>query len=213
MFFDVHTHVLSADQNVFSIQNKYPNSVDFSQPFSVGMHPWFLSKETVNEELLLLENQIQHKNCLAIGECGLDKAIKVDFDFQMHVFRQQIQMSEKHQKPIIIHCVRAFQEIIQLKKEYKPNQSWVLHGFSKGKQLAESLLKNGILFSFGAAIINNKKLQELVVEIPNTKLLLETDNSEVPIQELYKKVAFLKRVEVDEVQTIIKQNFINIFKI
>ncbi|QTD38705.1 TatD family hydrolase [Polaribacter batillariae] len=206
-FIDIHTHQKSFAENVFSIENKYPNSVDFSSPFSIGIHPWYLNKNNIEEELLFVEEQLQHKNCFAIGECGLDKITETDFKLQQEVFRKQVLLSEKHNKPLIIHCVKAFQEIIEIKKEIKPKQKWILHGFNKNVQVAKSLLKNGILLSFGAAIIKNKKLQKVVSEIPLNVLLLETDDSEIKIQEIYQKAANLKRIEVEKLQQIIKENF------
>ncbi|QNM84447.1 TatD family hydrolase [Polaribacter pectinis] len=198
---------------MFSIENKYPTSVDFSSPFSIGIHPWFINKNKIEEELLLIEQSLQNKNCFALGECGLDKIIEADFKLQQEVFRKQVKLSEKHNKPLIIHCVKAFQEIIEIQKETKPKQIWILHGFNKNLQVAESLIKNGIILSIGVAIIKNEKLQKAVSEIPLDKLFLETDDSEVTIQEVYKKVANIKRLEVEELQQIIKQNFRNIFRV
>lgn len=212
-FINIHTHKKSSVENVFSIENKYPISVDFSSPFSIGIHPWFINKNKIEEELLLIEQSLQNINCFALGECGLDKITEADFKLQQEVFRKQILLSEKHNKPLIIHCVKAFQEIIEIKKETKPKQIWILHGFNKNLQVAESLIKNGIILSIGVAIIKNEKLQKVVSEIPLDKFFLETDDSEFTIQEVYQKVANIKRLEVEELQHIIKQNFRNIFRV
>ena len=211
-FFDVHTHTISLDENVFSILNTYPNTTDFSQPFSIGIHPWFINKENLENELLVVEQKLQERNCFALGECGLDKITKTDFELQNLAFRKQVLLSEKYKKPLIIHCVKAHQEIIELKKTLKPTQTWVLHGFNKNLQVAESLLKNDIVLSFGTAIINNKKLQEVFLAISLDKILIETDDSEVTIQEIYQKIATIKSIEVKELQQKIKQNFKRIFK-
>lgn len=211
-FFDAHTHTISSDKNVFSIVNTYSNSTNFTNAFSVGIHPWFINKENLDNELLIVEQKLQEKNCFALGECGLDKITKTDFELQKTVFKNQILLSEKHKKPLIIHCVKAFQEIIEIKKMIKPTQIWVLHGFNKNLQVAESLLKNGFIVSFGAAIINNKKLQDVVLNISLDNFLLETDDSEVTIQEVYQKIASLKNIEVKELQQKIEQNFKRIFK-
>jgi TatD DNase family protein len=210
-FFDVHTHTFSSDKNVFSIVNTYPNSLSFTQAFSSGIHPWFLKKNKIEEELVLLENKLQNKNCFALGECGLDKLIAVDFELQKEVFKKQIQLSEKYKKPLIIHCVKAHQEIIEINKEVNPKQVWILHGFNKNKQLAESLLKNGIILSFGSGIIKNKKLQEVFLELPISSILLETDASELEIQEIYQKASEIKNSSLTDLQVAIYQNFKRIF--
>ena len=212
VFFDVHTHKKASLENVFSIENTYPNSINFINPFSIGIHPWFINKDTIEEEFLIIEEKLQEQNCLAIGECGLDKITVVEFELQKIVFRKQVQLSEKYKKPLIIHCVKAFQEIIAFKKEIQPNEVWILHGFHKNLQVAKSLLKNGIVLSFGAAIINSTKLQALVLEIPLASILLETDNDAKEIITIYKKVAEIKNIEVAVLQQQIEQNFNNIFK-
>ncbi|WP_405608990.1 TatD family hydrolase [Polaribacter sp. Asnod1-A03] len=212
IFFDVHTHRLSSDKNVVSIVNKYPNSTDFSRPFSIGIHPWFIKKEKITEDFLILETKLQDKNCYALGECGLDKLATIDFEFQKEVFIKQIQFSEKYQKPLIIHCVKAHQEIIELKKIVKPKQIWILHGFNKSKQLAESCIKIGIVLSFGSAFIKNKKLQETFLALPLSSIVLETDDNEVEIKEVYQKASIIKKMKIDELQKEIKQNFNTIFK-
>ena len=210
-FFDVHTHKRSSSKNVFSIENKYPNDTDFTKPFSIGIHPWFIKPENVTKELLIIEEKLKDENCFALGECGLDKITASDFELQKEVFKKQIQLSEKYKKPLIIHCVKAHQDIIEIKKKLKPKQIWILHGFNKNMQVAEGLLKNGIILSFGMAIINNKKLQEVVSKVAISSILLETDDVDIDIKEVYQKLSELKKITVEELQQKIKQNFINLF--
>ncbi len=211
-FFDVHTHKRSSSKNIFSIENKYPNDTDFTKPFSIGIHPWFIKPENVTKELLIIEEKLKDENCFALGECGLDKITASDFELQKEVFKKQIELSEKYQKPLIIHCVKAYQDIIEIKKELKPTQIWIFHGFNKNIQVAESLLKNGMVLSFGTAIIKNKKLQEVVSKVAISSILLETDDSDIDIKEVYQKVSELKKITVEELQQKIKQNFKSIFK-
>lgn len=211
LFIDIHTHSISTSNEVFAIRNSYPNSDDFSTPFSIGIHPWFLKKETFENEILLIEQKLQHKNCYAIGECGLDKAIEINFDFQKEIFIKQIELSEKYQKPIIIHCVRAFQEVIEIRKLYKPKQPWIIHGFQKDKQLFFSLIKNGFYLSFGEAVLKNVNFQTLISAVSLDNIFLETDNSEISIHEIYQKIADLKQVTLEELQNQIHTNFTHIF--
>lgn len=211
-FYDAHTHTFSLEKNTFSIVNTYPDSTNFSNPFSIGIHPWFINQNKIDEELLIIQEKLKLENCFAIGECGLDKIIKTDFELQKEVFKKQVHLSEKYQKPLIIHCVKAHQEIIEIKKEINPNQIWILHGFNKNLQIAESLLKNGIILSFGEEIINNKKLQEVVSKIPISSILVETDTAEIAINEVYKKMSEIQNISLENLQTEIKQNFKSVFK-
>ena len=211
-FFNIHTHNKTQQEDVFSIWNGYPNTVDTTIPFSVGIHPWFLEKETLDKDVELVEQALSNTNCFALGECGLDKVIATNFDLQLTAFKKQIALSEKYQKPVIIHCVRAYQEIIEIKKELQPKQNWIIHGFHKNKQLAESLLKNDIYLSFGAKIISDQKLQEVLISLPPEKFFLETDDAKITIQKIYEQVASLKNSSIEELTNKIKQNFTNIFK-
>lgn len=210
-FIDIHTHQKSTLKTVFSVENKYPNMVDFSNPFSIGIHPWYVMKDHLAQDFLILEEKLQDKNCVALGECGLDKVVKTDFELQKKVFQKQIELSEKYKKPLIIHCVKAFQEIIAFKKTFKPTQIWLIHGFCKNLQVAQSLLKNGFFLSFGATVINNKKLKEVVLEISTDRFFLETDTSDIKIQQIYQEIASIKKMTINDLQQTIKQNFTNIF--
>lgn len=206
-FIDIHTHQKNTSTKVFSVLNIYPNSANFTMPFSIGIHPWYLEEKTISEALKTVEKQLQHKNCIALGECGLDKLAKTDFKLQQEVFSQQIALSEKYEKPLIIHCVKAFDELIALKKQVKPKQVWIVHGFEKNKQLGKSLLKNGLFLSFGKALLQHHSLQELVAEINFYQFFLETDDAAFDIKELYQKVASIKQITVDEVIRKITYNF------
>lgn len=210
-FFDIHTHKKEQSSGVFQIENKYPTDADFSYPFSIGIHPWYINQQQIKQELEIVERKLQLPNCFAVGECGLDKLVEIPFELQLEVFKKQIQFSESYQKPLMIHCVKAFNEIIQLKKEIKPKQKWIIHGFEKNKTIAQSLVKNDMYLSFGAKIINNLSLQEVLVETPLSKLFLETDDSAIEIAKIYEKVAAIKMMTLTELQQQIKTNFTNIF--
>lgn len=210
-FINVHTHHKSNDNSTISILNCEPNSIDFNIPFSTGIHPWNINEEEINSEIHFIEQQLPLKNCFAIGECGLDKLCKTDYELQLMIFKKQIHLSEKHQKPLIIHCVKAFEEIFYLKKTLKPQQPWIIHGFNKNSQVALSLIKNGCFLSFGKALITDTKLQEVFFNIPLEAAFLETDAAEITIEAIYKKAAVIKGIETEKLQEKIHQNFNTIF--
>ena len=118
-FIDIHTHRLSDEVNVLSIKNiisnqsNIPGRKDF---YSIGLHPWYLNQENKLTDLEILESLVKNKNVLAIGEIGLDRICKTDFNFQMEMFELQISIAEKFNKPIITHCVKAFSELMSIKK-------------------------------------------------------------------------------------------------
>ena len=197
MFVDIHTHSVP-DADSAAIQN-----LTFAEAgkvfasaqnglFSVGFHPWFAS-EFSEKSMLQLEKWASDDRLALIGECGLDKNSKVPLQEQIDVFQQQIRLSEKIQKPLIIHCVGCFNELFDLKKTIKPQQHWIIHGFRGKPQLAAQALKAGCYLSFGEHFN-----PESVRLTPIDKLLVETDESSLPIEELYNPIAILKEIETSK---------------
>lgn len=208
-FINIHTHT-NSDEN-FSILNCYPNSTDFNTPFSIGIHPWFINKNTIEDELIFIKKKLLHKNCYAIGECGFDRLSEVNYTLQITVFKEHVKLSEAYKKPLIIHCVKAFQDLIRLKKELKPTQKWLIHGFHKNSQIANDLIKNGCFLSFGKALLYSEKLQEVFFTIPLDKIFLETDDADIDIATVYEKASRIKNTSVKKIQENIHQNFNTLF--
>jgi TatD DNase family protein len=203
MFFpDVHTHFLTG--NPYAILNANSSINSFH---SRGIHPWFVNK---NIPLEKLEFDLQHPKCIALGEIGLDKICGTDFKLQRKLFIQQIELSEKYQLPIIIHCVRASNELFQLKKEIKPTQTWIWHGFNKTNLLNQTI-ENGIIPSFGEASLHNESLRNELVNLESNHFLLETDTSTLSIETIYKTIAELRNQLKDSLQKEQITNFERIF--
>ena len=150
---------------------------------------------------------------IAIGECGLDRACDSDFVLQREVFIKQIELSEQYHKPLIIHAVRSYPDIISIRKEMKPNQPWIIHGFNGNEHSAEQLLRHdGIYLSLGDVLFKNEKRAELLLDIiPSDRLFLETDVAERSIVEVYEKASLLSGVATDILRKDIFDNFVKIF--
>lgn len=196
LYLDLHTHSEYPLENTLAIRNQYPLEAKTNTYFSTGIHPWYFTVNDWEEQLEELEHLVLHKNCVAIGECGIDRNISTDFYLQQLVFEKHIPLSEKNQKPLIIHCVGAYAELVSIKKKYNPLQDWIVHGFNKNVEVASMLLKNNIKLSFGKALLTNSSLQEIFKTVPNGYYFLETDDADIPISELYIKARQLKK-EVD----------------
>jgi len=87
-----------------------------------------------------------HPSIVAIGETGLDRLKGPSFDVQIPVFKKHIELSENLGKPVIIHCVKAWEELIQIRRETKPTQSWIIHGYRGKPELTKRLIQEGFLF-------------------------------------------------------------------
>ncbi|MGX7666222.1 TatD family hydrolase [Flavobacterium pedocola] len=209
MKFNIHTHKYSNQEDVLEIVNQYPNEFDASvKYFSIGIHPWYIDLDKVDEHLHSIENKLQQRNCLALGECGLDKRIEMPLDIQTEVFEKQLQLAVQYQKAVILHCVSAYQEVIEIKKRLKIEVPMVIHGFSKNWQVAKSLLDNGFYLSFGKYLLRNPELASVFEQVPNDRFFLETDTIEESIHDVYIKAASIKNIDVEQ---IIEDNFKLVF--
>ena len=216
-FINLHTHQFVNQENILEIVNQYPSDFNESTTnYSIGIHPWHINIDNLETELSIINQKLLDKNCLALGECGLDKRIKIPLDLQIEIFEKQIQLALIHKKPLILHCVAAFQEIIEIKKRLKVNVPMIIHEFSKNIQLANQLLDNGFYLSFGKYLIQSQSLGtdfEMVFEqIPSDKFFLETDSSDYAIEDIYLIASKLKKIEIEDLKTICCNNFNQVFK-
>lgn len=212
-YFNLHTHRSTGDEEVLELVNQYPKAFDAAVPsFSIGIHPWYIKEEEVEEELKIMEEKMQVQQCLAIGECGLDKRIEVPFELQVEVFEKQLALAEKYRLPVVVHCVAAFQELIAVKKRLKVQVPMVVHGFSKNRQLAQQLVDNGFYISFGKYLIRNPDLETVFREVPGDRFFLETDTMDEGIRTVYEVAARYKNMELTALQDTIIQNFNIVFK-
>ena len=212
-FINIHTHARSGNSDILEIVNQYPNSFDEKVDFfSIGIHPWYINEETWKQELKIIEEKLALKNCLALGECGLDKRRETPIEFQIEFFEAQLLLAEKYKMPVIIHCVAAFQELIALKQKLKITVPLVIHGFSKSGELADQLLKHGFYISFGKYLVKNPELELVFQTIPNDRFFLETDTIEEGIEQVYDLAAKYKNIDVVTLQQIVTKNFNTVFK-
>lgn len=200
IFFNFHHH---NPQIPYGIYNSTPEEKIPGHYFSVGIHPQNIHEQWEND-LENLKIISQNPKCLAIGECGLDALVNIDENLQKKVFEAQILWANQIQKPIIIHCVKRFQELIPFQKIAKVPM--IIHGFNKKKAIADEMLKHGFYLSFGKSVLHNLSLQTSLKEIPLEKIFLETDDADFDIAELHQKVAEIKEISVEEVQKVITKN-------
>jgi len=209
MYYNIHTHQSSQLENVLELVNQYPQDVDLSlNAFSVGIHPWYLNENTLADDLSKIENVLNLANCKAIGECGLDKRIETSLETQQKVLIPQLLLAEKYKKPVVLHCVSAYQEIIEIKKNLKLSVPMIIHGFSKNIQVADSLIKNGLYLSFGKYLLRNQELGNVLKQLPTDKIFLETDMIDETIFDVYERV---EEVLHGNVINIIEQNYNRVF--
>jgi TatD DNase family protein len=210
--FNLHTHNYTNQENILELVNQYPWEFDETIPFySIGIHPWYINEDRLSFDLQIIEQKLALNNCLALGECGLDKRIEIPLETQKKIFKAQILLAEKYQKPLVLHCVAAFQEVIQIKKELNVTVPMIIHGFSKNESTAKQLLDNGFYLSFGKYLVRNPELKTVFQSVPNDRFFFETDTIEESLEEVYSLAARYKNIEIEEVKLIIQTNFSKVF--
>jgi TatD DNase family protein len=211
-FINLHTHQFINDSEIIEIVNQYPWEFDAEIPnYSIGIHPWYIDENRLENDLEKIKEKLQLSECLALGECGLDKRIDIPLELQIAIFKKQLELVQQTNKPIILHCVAAFEEVITIKKAMKIENPMIIHGFSKNVPVAQSLLNNGFYLSFGKYLLRNPDLEKVVNFAPENQILLETDTIEETIYEVYEKAASIKGISVQEMKTMVFANFSRIF--
>lgn len=212
-YFNLHTHKFTNNPNVLELVNQYPwEFVDSIPQYSIGIHPWYIDENRLESDLKIIEEKLQLDECLALGECGLDKRIDIPMDLQVKVFEQQIALAEKYKKPLVLHLVAAYQELIEIKNRLQVSVPIILHGFSKNEQTAKQLIDNGCYLSFGKYLLRNPELKSVFQSVPNDKFFLETDTIDETLEEVYQLASEYKKCSLEEIQATITANFNNVFK-
>lgn len=207
-FYNLHTHKFTNNPVIFELVNQYPWEFDATIPqYSIGIHPWYINENRLETDLQIIEEKLKLPECFALGECGLDKRIEVSMSLQMEVFEKQIALAEKYQKPLVLHLVAAFDELIEVKKRLNISVPMIIHGFSKSEQLAKQLIDNGFYLSFGKYLLRNPELEAVFKSIPNDRFFLETDTIDETLEEVYKIAASYKNVTVEALQKQVEVNW------
>jgi TatD DNase family protein len=175
---DIHTHVLPQVPGTALVCigcGPLPENEE-GHWFSAGLHPWDVT-EDFDTQLNMVESLLANPLVLAVGECGFDTLKGPSHELQEQAFVRQVQLSEQFRKPMILHVVRDFDSVIRLRKQLKPTQPWLIHGFRGGPEQMNQLYAQGILVSFGL-----KHNPESLKAVPSERLFLETDGHDTIVQ-------------------------------
>lgn len=196
MFLNTHTHHLSHQSDVLELYNQFPNELNLNAKiYSIGIHPAYINSTTIDEETHLINHHILDKNCLAIGEIGLDKLCETDFNLQIEVFEKQIKIAEENQLPIIIHSVRAYQEILHIRKKMNLTVPFIFHGFNKNEQLLQQIIAQNCFASFGKNLLYNKNLQIIFANLSAKYFFLKMILVKFQFKKFYAFAAELRKYQ------------------
>ena len=212
---DVHSHLPEEESGVFRIYNHFlaeaPESPDLEG--SIGLHPWHI--QPGDEQGLFMEkfNRLAaFPGIIALGEAGLDALIACPMDIQKTVFELQARLGEDLKKPLIIHCVKAFEPLMELRRMMGALQPWIIHGFQGNYQLAMQLREEGCFISLSERLLKNReRAMQLIQQIPRDFIFIETDEGKSPINQLYREVADMSGISVNELKLEIFRNYKKVF--
>ncbi len=212
-YLDLHTHHKNNSPQVLAIE-----SYDLTQPlqadqlaeqglYALGLHPWHLNTDNFTVSLERLQALASLGQVKMIGECGLDGMRGASLAVQQHAFEQQLLLAAQLQKPVIIHCVKAFDLLLKVKKQHKPQIPLVVHGFNKSPELAQSLYNQGFYLSFGLALLHSKPLLQWLKTFRAPYFLETDDAADIGIAYLYQQLAEVLEIDVPTLQAQQAQNW------
>lgn len=213
MFINTHTHAQLYDAKI-EVVNLQINAHDKPNHYSYGLHPWYIKKESCYDELEKLKNLVFEKRCIAIGECGLDKLSEVNFSLQQEIFTEQIKIANQVRKPLIIHCVKAFNELINCLNHNDNKVPVIIHGFNNNENIARIMVNEGYYFSFGKALLGyESNAAKAIINVGRKKFFLETDDADISIKYIYRKASELLGIDEDIIKQQLQSNFETVFNL
>jgi TatD DNase family protein len=212
-YINIHTHT-KPGTNELVVRNAYLklNAIQIVRlhyMVSVGLHPWHINKYNLTTCTDLLMDAVHLDNVFAVGEIGIDRAIDIPVSTQIQYFEAQLNIARAVQKPVIIHAVKSYSDLMPFLKKTKV--PFVFHGFTGNIQQAKEILKFNAYLSFGKSLIDDKH-REVLAQIPNDRFLLETDVSKIGIDNVYELAAKAKGITIDELKSVVFNTFAAITK-
>lgn len=221
VYYDIHTHHPAIHPEDIAIVNTIvgmPAGAGFAYPSasscqegkqeggqtpplrSIGIHPWYISDHP-EEQITELRSLLSAPGVVAIGEAGLDKRAGTPLKQQQEIFKTLAALANDAGKPLIIHCVKAWGEVIAIRKEINPHLPWIIHGFRGNGHLAKQLLRQGFSLSFGQ-YFNPEALREAWPYYA----FAETDDNETDIRFIYNTLSTSLQLPLEQLVAQIAQN-------
>ena len=214
--FDKETNKLALE-----LSNKYA----FMYP-TVGLHPTELD-DYCDNFFVYLEELLKKNEVVGIGECGLDYYWDDSKkELQKEVFKKQIELSLKYDKPLIIHSRDAIGDTLEVLKSVNKPLKGVMHGYSGSLEMAREFVKLGLKIGIGGVLTfkNAKAIKEVVKELDLSNFVLETDcpyltptpyrgkrNAPYYIPLIAAEMASIKGINIEEVEDATTKNANELF--
>lgn len=210
---NAHTHrVQPAGTLAVMNLDRGSSSVPAEGLWSVGIHPWFIDEQSVDEEIMRIRSWLSLPRVVAVGECGLDRLSRVPMTLQTTVFLKQLELAKEFRKPVIIHNVKAGSDLLQIRKSMNCEKPWLIHGFHGSQREAELFIQQGCYLGFGKMLLNPRSRAVKTCEAtPLQWILTETDDATIELHAILQSIAQIKKVPVEEIASALEQNFNTLF--
>jgi TatD DNase family protein len=207
-YINIHTHHLGTETDISIYNNRFLfEDITTDCLFSIGIHPYDCHLLT-DHSFKDMEPFLKQDNCFAIGECGLDKLISVDLKQQQFILTEQLNLALIYKKPVIIHCVKAFDELIEVCKPHENKLKLIIHGFNKSEELALQLISRGYYLSLHTSLFKKENFN--FTKLPIEQLFFETDDdSNLSINEAYRNAS----IKLNLSESMLKEKIYSNFKL
>ncbi len=169
---------------------------------AVGIHPWDAEKSHIND--------VDFSQVQAIGEIGLDYVCEVNRERQIDIFKTQLQIAEELRKPIVLHCVKAYEDVMKMVEKFDLS-AVIFHGFIGSKEQAQRAIDKGYYLSFGDRTWHSPKTIDALRNTPLKQMFIETDEADTTIDKQYLEVTKIKQISLKDLQQQIIDNYNRIF--
>lgn len=215
-YIDIHNHGSVPEEGLFKVETLMahedlePGNIT-GLTYSYGIHPWHLNDE--NHKLLLgrVIKAAGNPDVALIGEAGFDRVRGPSMELQKRVFEEQVSIAAGNDKPVVIHCVRAWDELLSSHKRLRPEIPWLVHGFHGKEDLARQLISKGMYLSLWFEFVMRPEAAPLLKSVPGNRIFLETDGADIDIKDIYIKVSKDLGVRLETLKEQILKNFVIFF--
>jgi len=186
---DIHTH---RERQPYSILQAGGTKIEAGIPVSVGIHPWEVAPNWEAAFEKIKQEATQNPLVLAIGEAGFDRLKGTEISLQKAAFYAQASLAAQLEIPLILHCVRGHDLLMEYLKSTKNPPAILWHGWNQKPELARQLLPFPVFFSFGMQLLQpSSNAAHWLSACPSDRVFFETDDSELEIAAIYQAASLI----------------------
>lgn len=180
--------------------------------YSTGIHPWHVHQINYDKSMELFFILSSERQCIAIGECGLDKTFDVYFDEQEKVFAQQVKAANLMKKPLILYCFKAWKEMIHILHKQKNKMPLIiLYDYLPEDEKILNEIKDYFIAFDKAIYFEEEKAIRCLKNTSSKKILFFSADEEVPIKTIYQSASEILNIDIHTLQHQVLENFYRAF--